>query len=79
MISGVSQSVEENDGDRLNDGTHIIYVNGADRDASTELGKLIHDFFCTDPNDIHYKELADKVRYFKEDEEWRPCVRLWKI
>ena len=29
----------------------------------------MHDFFCTDPDDIHYKELADKVRYFKEDEK----------
>ena len=68
-----------NTGKAFDDGEHIIYVNGVDRDASTELGKLIHDFFCTDPNDMHYKELADKVRYFKEDEEWRPCVKLWKI
>jgi len=44
-------------------------VNGADKDASTELGKLMHDFFCTDPDDMNYKELADKVRYFKENEE----------
>ena len=42
---------------------------GADRDASTELGKLMHDFYCTNPDDMHYKELADKVRYFKEDEK----------
>jgi hypothetical protein len=44
-------------------------VNGADKDASTALGKLMHDFFCTDPDDMNYKELADKVRYFKEDEK----------
>ena len=50
-------------------GEHIVYVNGADKDASTELGKLMHDFFCTNPDDMHYKELADKVRYFKEDEK----------
>ena len=31
----------------------------------------MHDFFCTDPDDMHYKELADKVRYFKEDEKGR--------
>ena len=53
----------------FDDGEHIIYVNGADKDASTALGKLMHDFFCTDPDDMHYKELADKVRYFKEDEK----------
>ena len=51
----------------FDDGEHIIYVNGADKDVSTALGKLMHDFFCTDPDDMHYKELADKVRYFKED------------
>lgn len=53
----------------FDDGEHIIYVNGADKNSSTELGRLMHDFFCTDPNDMHYKELADKVRYFKEDEK----------
>ena len=58
-----------NTGKTFDDGEHIIYVNGADKDASTELGKLMHDFFCTDPDDMHYKELADKVRYFKEDEK----------
>lgn len=51
------------------DGEHIIYVNGADRNSNTELGKLMHDFFCTDPDDMNYKVLADKVRYFKEDEK----------
>ena len=58
-----------NSGEAFNDGEHIIYVNGADRNTSTELGKLMHDFFCTDADDMHYKELADKVRYFKEDEK----------
>ena len=58
-----------NTGKAFDDGEHIIYVNGADKDASTELGELMHDFFCTDPDDMHYKELADKVRYFKEDEK----------
>ena len=53
----------------FDDGEHILYVNGADKDASTKLGKLMHDFFCTDPDDMIYKELADKVRYFKEDEK----------
>ena len=58
-----------NTGKPFDDGEHNIYVNGADKDASTALGKLMHDFFCTDPDDMHYKELADKVRYFKEDEK----------
>lgn len=58
-----------NIGEPFDDGEHIIYVNGADKNSATELGKLMHDFFCTNPDDMHFKELADKVRYFKEDEK----------
>ncbi|MBE5863214.1 MAG: nuclease [Lachnospiraceae bacterium] len=58
-----------NTGELFQDGEHIIYVNGEDKNGATELGKLMHDFFCTDPDDMHYKALADKVRYFKEDEK----------
>ena len=53
----------------FNDGSHIIYVNGAEKNATTELGKLMHDFSCTSADDMYYRELADKVRYFKEDEK----------
>lgn len=53
----------------FNDGAHIIYVNGENRDSTTDLGKLMHDFFCVDPKDMHYKELADRANYFKNSEE----------
>lgn len=53
----------------FDDGEHIIYVNGADKNASTALGRLMHDFFCTNADDMNYRELAEKVRYFKEDEK----------
>lgn len=56
-------------GQLFNDGEHIIYVNGEDKNGATELGKLMHDFFCTNPEDMYFKQLADKVRYFKEDEK----------
>ena len=39
-----------NMGQPFNDGEHIIYVNGANKDSVTKLGKLMHDFFCTDPD-----------------------------
>lgn len=28
----------------------------------------MHDFCCKNPDDMHYKELADKARYFKSEE-----------
>ncbi len=54
-------------GKPLVDGAHIIYVNGAYRDDSP-LGKLMHDFSCRNPDDMYYKQLAEQVRYYKEDE-----------
>ena len=33
----------------------------------TALGRLMHDFSCTDPDDMSYPVLAQRVRYFKED------------
>ena len=59
----------EETGKPFNDGEHIVYVNGADKNSETELGKLMHDFFCTDPDDMNYAPLAEKARYFKEDEK----------
>ena len=34
-----------------------------------EVGKLMHDFSCTDPDDMNYEILAKKARYFKQDEK----------
>lgn len=31
----------------------------------------MHDFACINPEDMHYKILADKTRYYKEDEKGR--------
>ncbi|MCM1500449.1 MAG: PD-(D/E)XK nuclease family transposase [Clostridium sp.] len=50
------------------DGSHIIYVNGTYR-GDDEIGKLMHDFSCTDPDDMNYEELAKRARYFKKDEK----------
>lgn len=35
----------------------------------TALGKLMHDFACTNAKDMYYEVLADRVHYFKEDEK----------
>ncbi len=50
------------------DGSHIIYVNGKYR-GNDEIGKLMHDFSCTDPDDMNYETLAKKARYYKQDEK----------
>ena len=50
------------------DGTHILYVNGKYR-GNDEIGKLMHDFSCTNPDDINYEALAKKARFFKQDEK----------
>ncbi len=55
-------------GDLLGDGRHIIFVNGENNDEGTRLGRLIHDFKCTSPNDMSYDVLAKGVRHFKETE-----------
>ena len=54
-----------NTNEQFNDGEHIIYVNGADQDSTTELGRLMHDFFCADPDEMNYPILAKKSRQLK--------------
>ena len=55
-------------GERFEDGSHILYVNGEYRDE-TPIGKLMHDFSCTDPANMYYDVLAERVRFFKESKE----------
>ena len=52
----------------FDDGAHILYVNGECQNESP-LGRLMHDFFCSDPNDMYSNVLAERVRFFKEDEK----------
>ena len=48
----------------LEDGSHIIYVNGEYR-GDDDIGYLMHDFKCTNPDEMHYTELAERVAYIK--------------
>lgn len=52
----------------FNDGSHIIYVNASYKD-DTDLGKLMHDFCCTNPDDMNYEILSTTARYYKENKE----------
>lgn len=63
----INRFVEET-GNTFEDDAHIIYVNSQIKDETT-LGRLMHDFSCTDPADMNYQILADRVRYFKQEKE----------
>ena len=52
----------------LGDEKHIIFVNGENKDESTRLGQLVHDFKCTSADDMYFDVLAERVRHFKESE-----------
>lgn len=64
-IYHINRIIEET-GKSFGDEAHIIYVNSQIKD-DTALGKLMHDFTCTNPDDMNYPVLAQRVRYFKED------------
>ena len=56
------------DGKLFGDDSHILYVNGACRD-DTDLGKLMHDFACTNADQMYYNRLAERTRFIKETKE----------
>ena len=53
----------------FDDGEHIIYVNASMKSKDTALGRLMSDFYCTNTDDMCYKELSDRVKLYKETEE----------
>ena len=55
-------------GEPFEDGVHILYVNGEYWGAS-DIGKLMHDFNCTDANDMNFELMAERTRYLKENPE----------
>ena len=57
-IYHINRVIEET-GELFGDESHIIYVNSQIKDE-TALGKLMHDFSCTNAKDMYY---------FKEDKE----------
>lgn len=64
-IYHIERTIQET-GMPFGDGAHIIYVNSQIKD-DTKLGRLMQDFTCTNPDDMNYLVLAQRVRYFKED------------
>lgn len=64
-IYHIERTIQET-GMPFGDGAHIIYVNSQIKN-DTKLGRLMQDFTCTNPDDMNYLVLAQRVRYFKED------------
>lgn len=62
-----------NTGALFDDGAHILYVNGAYR-GDTPVGRLMHDFFCARPEDMHYAVLAERAEQFKNGTEGSDTV-----
>lgn len=55
-------------GKSFDDGAYILYVNGEYR-GDSDVGKLMHDFNCTDASDMQIDLLAQRTRYLKETPE----------
>ena len=48
------------------DRQHILYVNASYK-GDDDIGRLMHDFLCSDPDDMFTEMLAEKARYLKTD------------
>ena len=60
------ERINTDTGKPFNDGEHIIYVNGA-YEGESDIGWLMHDFRCSNADDMHYELFAERTRYYKED------------
>lgn len=56
-------------GKPFNDDEHIIYVNGEynNKEDSSDLAKLIHDFLCSNADDMLLPIMAESTRYYKSN------------
>lgn len=50
------------------DRSHILYVNGA-YVGDDDIGKLMHDFRCTNADDMNFELMAQATRYYKNTPE----------
>ena len=75
-IYHIRQRIDEDDHE-FDDETCMIYVNGENED-DTPLGRLMHDFKCTNPDDMYYDLLRERVKYFKEDKRGvEEMCKIW--
>ncbi len=65
-IYHIDRTIKELNHQPFGDAIHIAYVNGAYR-GEDALGLLMRDFFCSDPAQMHYPELARRADFFKHE------------
>jgi len=53
-------------GNPFGDRAHILYVNGEYR-GNSDIGKLMHDFNCTEADEMNFELMAERTRYLKEN------------
>ncbi len=70
----INRHIEELSNKRFDDGNHIIYVNGAYKNDSSDIGKLMHDFRCNSSVDMFYDVLKRGMHHYKETEGGRATV-----
>ena len=67
-LNRIDRTVAET-GEPFCDGSHIVYVSSSLADEGTDLGLLMHDLRCSDPDKMHYNELRERVAYYKKEME----------
>ena len=63
------ERIVKGSGKSFRDGTHILYISADLTDRDTDLGKLMHDLRCADPERMHHRALRERARYLKRSEE----------
>ncbi len=53
-------------GKGFGDGEHILYVNGQ-YPGESDLWKLMHDYNCTEADNMNFDLMAEHTRYLKEN------------
>lgn len=76
----IKRTIVSHDNAPFEDGSEIIYLNGQ-YEGDDDVGRLVHDLKCTNPDEMYFSVLANRVRYFKENRKGREkmCEIMQKL
>ena len=66
LIYHIDRTIKEMRNCYFGDEAHIIYIY-SQKKSRTELGKLMHDFYCKNADEMYNKTLSKRVKHFKEN------------